>query len=411
MKIRVQLFATDWDELTKEYTNSKNTAQTELNSLDSQKQAELDSYNTNYNNQLNEYNSLLEQQQQNVDTWAENQKQAQQAQTDFELSLIEQQKAETQKQTDAEMGDAYIDYQKGINQFGGNAEIMAANGLTGTGFSKNEQIAMNITYQNRVSTAKAALTKANTEYSNQIQQALLNNDATLADIAYQQMVQSYQIALQGFEYKNTMYNNKLNYETSLNESYYNKKLDLQSRIDNYTTQIASIQQYQDELEQQKEENRQWWANYNENKRQFNEQMAEEKRQYNQTYNATYNSPYTDGGSENQNTPKTADDQYTYAKTVFGNDASTVNKKDYYFDNGYQPRYVNNVKLGKTGVKVKEVFGTSLGSKVADQNIWGANGKYYYWDGSVKDYVELDGENLKKFKNAVSGWDKFWHKAV
>ena len=97
--------------------------------------------------------------------------------------------------------------------------------------------------------------------------------------------------------------------------------------------------------------------------------------------------------------------------MYGNDASTVNKKDYYFDNGYQPQYINNVKLGKTGVKVKEVFGNALGSKVADQNIWGANGKYYYWDGSTKDYVELDGEALKKFKNAVSWWDKLWHSSV
>lgn len=423
MKIDIQLFAS-WDDLINTYNNNKANAENELNSLDSQKQQELDSYNQNYNDQLSQYEDLMNQQQGYIDTWAEEQKKQQQAQTDYNIGIINQNKEQAAKDTEAEIKDSYVDYMKQNNQYGGALETLASNGLATSGFAESSKIAMYNTYQNRVGTAKAALVKANTQYDNQIQQALLTNDASLAEIALEQMKQSYQIALQGFEYKQTMYNNKLNYETNLNEIYYNRKSDLQSRIDNYNNQLANINSIQEELAEKKaqreQEYNQWLAEFQEEQRQFNEELAETKRQYNQSYNATYNSPYIDTSVTYEDTTsnpsgktsvKTADDQYTYAKTMYGNDVSTVNKKDYYFDNGYQPQYINNVKLGKTGVKVKEVFGTALGSKVADQNIWGANGKYYYWDGSTKDYVEIDGEALKKFKNAVGFFDKIFHKSV
>lgn len=417
MKLFIQLFAS-LDDLVNTYNEGINKTQEELNSISNEKQTLLDDYNTNYNNQLNKYDSLLEEQKNNINTWAETQKQTQQAQTDYNIGLINQNKAEAQKQTDAELGDAYIDYQKGLNQYGGNAESMATNGLSGTGFAKNADIAMNITYQNRVSTAKAALVKANTDYENQIQQALLNNDASLAEIALQQMQQSYQLALQGFEYKNTLYNNKLSYEQSINDDYFNRSQTLQNRIDTYRSDIANITKLQEEYamekQQREQEYQQWKAEFDEKQRQFNASLAEERRQYNKTYNATYNNINGGGFTDTtgDKTPgATAEDQYTYAKAQFGNDASTVNKKDYYFSNGYQPQYLNNVKLSKTGVTVKEVFGDALGSQIGSQNVWNANGTYYYWDGKAKDYVQIDGQALKKLKNAQSWWDKIWHKDI
>lgn len=404
MRFNIQKFA-NWQENIEYYNNSIMNTQNELAGLDGEKQQLINDYNANYNNQLAEYENLQNQQQNYIDTWAETQKNTQQAQTDYNIGLINQNKEQAQKQTDAELGDAYIDYQKGLNQFGGNAEKMASSGLAGTGFSKNTEIAMNITYQNRVGTARAALTKAQTEYDNQIQQALLNNDASLAEIALQQYQQSMQLALQGFEYRDNLYNNKLAYEQDISDTYFNRSQSLKENINYYNSRLDTINQWQEEQDQ-------WERSFAQQQKEHQDEMTKFWSEYNATYNSVYGDgsyEYGDGGSSQ--TPVTADDQYTYAKTVFGNDASTVNKKDYYFDNGYQPQYINNVKIGKTGVKVKEVFGNSLGSKIAEQNIWGANGKFYYWDGSAKDYVEIDGEALNKFKNQVSWWDKMWHKSV
>ena len=410
MKMNIQLFAT-WDDLINEYNKDKTSAETELNQLDSLKQAELDKYDANYNNQLNEYKNLVNQQKTDLDTWKETQDKLQQAQTDYNIGIINQNKQEAQKQTDAELGDAYIDYQKGLNQFGGNAEIMAANGLTGTGFSKNEQIAMNITYQNRVSTAKAALMKANTEYDNQIEQARLTNDANLAEIALQHMQQSYQIALQDFEYRQNMYNQKLSYETNLNELYYKKSSDLQSRIDNYNTQLANINKQQKEEEQ-------WWANFYESQRQFNDELQlskdrlkEDKRQFDATYDATYNTNFS---YDNSSVGKEIESGKTYQvntahyKGDYNKDCLTNGEldKNKVFSNGYQPNNVNGVKLQKTGKTVAEVFGTgntgSKGASLDNQSVWRTvtnnSIKYYIWDGSINAYIDVTSQYNAKNKS-------------
>ena len=290
MRFNIQRFA-GWQESIDYYNNSILETQNQLAGLEGEKQQLINDYNANYNNQLAEYEKLQNQQKEYIDTWKETQTNTQQAQTDYNIGLINQNKAEAQKQTDAELGDAYIDYQKGMNQYAGNAEKMASSGLAGTGFSKNAEIAMNITYQNRVSTARAALTKANTEYSNQIQQALLNNDAALAEIALQHMQQSYQLALQGFEYKENLYNNKLAYEQDISDTYFNRQQSLQEYINYYNSRLDTINQYQieqDQWERQYEQQiKEWqdtsnrlWAELEESKRQFDLNYNQSKYEYN-----------------------------------------------------------------------------------------------------------------------------------
>ena len=111
---------------------------------------------------------------------------------------------------------------------------------------------MNITYQNRVSTAKSALQKANTDFNNQLLQASLNNDAKLAEFALQGLEKSYLLALQGFEYKTTLQNNRLNYIQSVNDSYFNKTNTLQGRLDSYNSTISSLKmtKHQEDLANQ-----------------------------------------------------------------------------------------------------------------------------------------------------------------
>ena len=406
MRINIQRFAS-WEEVIDTYNKGKTTSQNDLNNLSTQKQSELDQYNQNYNNQLTEYDNLIKNQQNYIDDYTNQQKENQQKQTDYNVGIINQNKDKAAKDTAGETGDAYVDYLKSIDQYGGNAEAQATAGLSNQGFSESSRVAMNITYQNRVSTAKAALMKANTEYDNQIQQALLTNDAALAELALQQRQQSYQLALQGFEYKNTLYNNKLNYTQTLDNTYYERGQTLQNRIDNYNSQLSNIQQYQEQRDaeraKQEEANRQWRDNFEEEKSQFNRQMAENKRQFNATYNSTYSDT---GSSSNQNT---AQSESQIASNVFGNNSKTFAKKDYYFSNGYQPRYIDNSKLSDTGVKVGQVFGSELGVNT-NQSIWYTNGKYYYWNGKARDYVEIDSKSdITRLKQASSWWNGVWHK--
>ena len=110
-------------------------------------------------------------------------------------------------------------------------------------------------------------------------------------------------------------------------------------------------------------------------------------------------------------PTSEESDEAFAKRVYGNNANTFNKDDYYFDNGYQPRYIENKKLNKTGVKASEILSATdlkaLGIN-GDQNIWNAGGTYYVWIGATREYKTVD---KSKTKEAATWWDSLWHKGI
>lgn len=404
--LQIQIFASTWDDLKDLYGESINSANNQLASLESEKQTELDNYNENYNNQLNQYKDLQKQQQDYIDKYAEQQKETQQKQTDYNINLINQNKEQVEKDAEKEIKNSYIDYMKQNNQYGGALENLATNGLATSGLAESSKVAMYNTYQNRVGTAKESLSKANQNFDNQIQQALLSNDASLAEIALNQMQQSYQLALSGFEYTSQLNQNKLSFETSLNDRYYTRQSDLQSRIDSLYGSLASINQQQESFALQREQLAEEKAQREREYQQWKQEFAENQRQFNKTYNATYNNDYSysdSTGTENNSNSDVYDNW-----TPYGNSRSLTQKKDYYFKNGYQPQYVNNGKLKKTGVTVGEAFGSQLPGVGTGQNVWYSNGKYYVWVDSEKNYIDVTSE-ASRIKNQRSFLDGIFHK--
>jgi len=375
--MKIQRFASIYDDMIAGYNQSINDANQRMNEQVQERDKLLADYNTQYQNQLNEYQVLQDQQQANIDNWAETQREQQQKQTDYEIGLINQNKAEAEKQTKTEQANAYIDYQKGLNEFGGSSEQLASQGLQGTGFAKNQDIAMNITYQNRVASANTALQKANTDYNNQIQQALLSNDANLAALAYQEMQQQYQLALQGFEYRTSMLNQKLDYETSTRNTYYNRINDYLNKIETYKNNINSVQQ----------------AKYE----------SQQSRSYG---GGSYSSGGSSGGTSYTDTSSTPTyyNQYYGQNIAYNTDALSNGKldKSKVFSNGYQPNNVGGKKLSSSGMKVSDVFGTGnvgrTGVNIDNQKIWSAGGKYYIWDGSQNSYVDVTSD-VKSYKSS------------
>lgn len=404
--LQIQIFASTWDDLKDLYGESINSANNQLANLESEKQTELDNYNENYNNQLNQYKELQQQQQDYIDKYAEQQKETQQKQTDYNINLINQNKEQAEKDTEKEIKNSYIDYMKQNNQYGGALENLATNGLATSGLAESSKIAIYNTYQNRVGTAKESLSKANQNFDNQIQQALLSNDASLAEIALNQMQQSYQLALSGFEYTSQLNQNKLSFETSLNDRYYTRQSDLQSRIDSLYGSLASINQQQESFALQREQLAEEKAQREREYQQWKQEFAENQRQFNKTYNATYNNDYSysdSTGVENESNSDVYDNW-----TPYGNSRSLTQKKDYYFKNGYQPQYVNNGKLKKTGVTVGEAFGSQLPGVGTGQNVWYSNGRYYVWVDSEKNYIDVTSE-ASRIKNQRSFLDGIFHK--
>ena len=375
MKLKIQKFS-NWDDLKEIYNQNIQKTQMDLNNAETERKNLINDYNTNYDKRLNDYDNLIKDRENYINNWAETQKENQQKQTDYNINLINQNKEEAQKNAEKETKDAYVDYMKQTNEYGGAAETLASKGLATQGYSESSRVGMYNTYQNRVATTNAALTKANTEFNNQISQALINNDIQLAEIALNQMQESYKLALEGFEYKDTMYNNKINYINDINNNYFTRKSSLQDRIDNYNSQINNITQIQSELEENRakrqQEHDEWLAEFNEKKRQFNEELAENRRQYNQSISFNY----SDSNSKNE----TSSEKKGY---VDGNKMEVAS-----FDTG-------DVK----GLNDK------LGLNSACYEIYKNGNKYYYYDPKEKQHVDItDYVNANK-KNTKSSSNK------
>ena len=356
--MKLQRFANIYDEMIDTYNRSIQETQSRIGQDEAEKQRLINDYNAQYQNQLNEYQQLQDQNKANIESWANTQKDLQQKQTDYEVGLINQAKEQAEKETKTEQANAYIDYQKGLNEFGGSSEQLASQGLQGTGFAKNQDIAMNITYQNRVASANAALQKANTDYNNQMQQALLSNDANLAALAYQEMQQQYQLALDGFTYRTNLWNQKLNYETQTNNTYFD-------RINTYRNQIAT---YQNNI-----------ASAKVAKEQAAQQAAAAARSY------SYGGGSSSGGGGGYS------DSYAVNTAYYQGDLNPDASKYGTFSNGYQPKGISgHGELSKTGNTLTFKTQTLSGQgQTVTQNIWKAkDGTKWYWDGRYNQYIQI-----------------------
>lgn len=254
--------------------------------------------------------------------WADKQTQLQQQNTDFAIEQIEQQKDQAHTDYLKEQSGSYVDWQKQSNQYGANAESIAAGGLANTGFAESSQVSMYNTYQNRVAAARESYNRAVLNYDNAIKDAQLQNNSALAEIAFKALEQQLQLSLEGFQYKNNLILEQANKKTEIDNTYharyqdvlnqintenalaeevrqynetmaenkrqFNKEMDLKNKeyeegIRQFNAEIARLkakdaQEYKLEIQQLELQKSQ----LEEEKRQFNAQMAEEKRQFNAT---------------------------------------------------------------------------------------------------------------------------------
>lgn len=137
---------------------------------------------------------------------------SQNEQTDFSIQQIEQQKAQASKDYVKEQSGAYADWQKQSNPYGANAEAMASNGMQNSGYSETSQVSMYNQYQARVTAAREAYQKIILDYDNQMTAARMQNNATIAQIAYEGLQKRLEVmmqfTMQGTELLTTLANQK-----------------------------------------------------------------------------------------------------------------------------------------------------------------------------------------------------------
>lgn len=262
--------------------------------VESDKEAALSDLEQTYGNMIGESDKYYQDQIQASKDWADKQSQLQQENTDFAIEQIEQQKDQTHKDYIKEQSGAYADWQKQSNEYGSEAEKMASAGLANTGFSESSQVSMFNTYQNRVATARDSFNRAVLNYDNAIKDARLQNNAALAEIAYQALQQQLELSLQGFQYKNQLILEQAARKTELENTYYNRYLDVLNQINHENAMAEEIRQYNQnyelQLKQYDESVRQFnqeyelrVKEYEEGIRQFNEEIARLKKKDEQEY--------------------------------------------------------------------------------------------------------------------------------
>jgi hypothetical protein len=127
------------------------------------------------------------------------------------------------------------------------------------------------TYQNRVAMARESLSRAMLNYDNQITEARLQNNAALAEIAYQTLQQSLELSLAGFQYKNQLILEQANKKVELDNMYYNRYQDVLDQINHENAVKEDIRQYN--------ETQKWQTEQAELDRNFKAQEAELDRKH------------------------------------------------------------------------------------------------------------------------------------
>lgn len=275
--------------------------------VENDKQVALNDLEQTYAGMIDKTDQFYQDQIDASKEWADKQAQLQQEKTDFAIDKIEQQKAQAKKDYTKEQSGAYVDWQKQSNQYGANAEQMAASGMAGTGYSESSQVSMYNTYQNRVATAREAFVRAVQNYENSITEARLQNNSLLAEMAYKALQQQLELSLQGFQYKNQLILDKTRQKLEVDQMYYNRYQDVLAQINHENALAEQIRQYNESLEEER--------------RQFDLTFAEEQRQFDATL-AARNSGGSGSGSGVYQVAKATDSKAQGGKEKLGDKNSS-----------------------------------------------------------------------------------------
>ena len=411
------------------------------------KKAALDQMNNQYNSMISQSDKFYQDQIDAAKDYANTQQEIQQKNTDFAIEQINQQKDKANKDYLKEQSGAYVDWQKQSNQYGAEAEQMAAQGLQGTGFSESSQVSMYNTYQNRVAMARESLQAAVLNYDNAIKDAQLQNNAKLAEIAYQALQTQLELSLEGFQYKNQLLVDQIAKQQEIDNTYHNRYQDVLAQMNTENALAEQVRQYNENLalerEKIQEEIRQYEQNYalqvkqyNEQIRQFDaemarlkaqdakdneykikqlelqkKQLAQEQSQWEKEYKLKQAQLKEDQRQFDKSLAASKSSSSSSSRSSGGSSGgASINKSSaavntaYYrgslnsdankygtFSNGYQPKGISgHGVLSKTGDSITFKTQTLSGQKqTVTQNIWKAkDGTKWYWDGRYNKYIQV-----------------------
>lgn len=211
--------------------NDGKLTQADADAINRQGTADLTASNTMYDGMIADNNAMKDQ---TLDMIAKNEAQAKEianANTEFAIDKIEQQKGQTKSDYIREQSGAYVDWQKQSNPYGANAEAMAMNGLTNTGYSESSQVAMYVAYQNRVAVARESYQRAIVDYDNAITEARLQNNSLLAEIAAEALEKRMEAIITFTQQGNALLTQKADAAYKIKQTTHSNYMDVLNQIE------------------------------------------------------------------------------------------------------------------------------------------------------------------------------------
>lgn len=293
-----------------------------LTEVEADKTEALNEIEQTYGGMIDESDQYFNDQISAVEDWGDKQAEIQNEQTEFAIQKIEQEQEWAEKDYQKEQSGAYKDWQKQSNQYGVNAEQRAAGGMSNTGYSESAQVAMYNQYQNRVATARESFVRAQTEFTNAMTEARLQNSAALAQIAADTLQKKLELSLQGFQYKNQLLLEKTAAKRQAEADYWGRYTDVLDQI-NTENALAETKRHNTATEKAAADA------LAEEKRQYDSTMAFNREQFDwQKEQANKSSSGGSGGSSGGGTSKITKKGKTTASaggTPSSNDNKPISK--------------------------------------------------------------------------------------
>lgn len=372
-----------------------------LYEVEKQKQNALNESNSVYSGLLQDNENLYNEQINNANQQEELQNSILDRQLEYQKEQIEKNKEEARQTYQDEQKRSKNDYLAFNNQYGTNAESLASNGLANSGLSETTKLGSFNTYQNRLATANKAMQDAFTEFDSNLSEAILNNDVQKAQNALSKLQMQSDFLNTFYSNKSTLSQNQLSNNQTLDSDYYGRYQDVISQINYEKEQEEAIREFNEQMAYQREQAAQEQANW-EKEYELSKSSLESSSSSSSSKSSGYSSSSSSSstltdGSSNYST-QSANGYNIVANPYTG----TINSDAQYgvFEytengnktgSGYQPNNVGGSKLSKSSYKVGDIFYNAVGSSgvsLMNQSIWQTNGKYYVWDGSINDYIDV-----------------------
>ena len=376
-----------------------------LSVINQQKQEAINQSNNMYEGLLTDNENIYNQQLDYANQYEQTQNETLDKQLAFQQEQIEKQKQEAQQIKETEAKKAKNDYTSFVNPYGYQAEQFASQGLANSGVSETAKLGGWNTYQNRLATANKTMQDAFTEYDNAINEARLNNDVQKAQNALTKLQMQLEYAQIYYSNKSTISQNQLSNNQALDSDYFNRYQTEYNNIQAEKEREEAIRQFNEQLalqQQQFEYQKQQDALAQQN---WEKEYALAQEQARASYGSGGYS-LSDGGSLSSNGTTVSTNYYNGSINPDTQYGTFPNVKD---KNGvrYQPDNVGGEKLSNAKLKVKDVFIEAYGSSGADlsnQSIWTTGNKYYVWDGSINDYIDVTNRvNILKNSGLKGRW--------